>query len=155
MPRTTAMARLPMLLARVTFVQYGTAPNNYYPDQYTGRTFTGTRDTPKDVRSDHITLTSAKDGKVDTFTGLFETACAVPSTSGRAMMPSDIPEGTVMTAYFNKETKKVDGQKAQENVILAVSFNVWQGQKVAEDKRKIYFCTNDRHLQFRVWNSGR
>jgi hypothetical protein len=55
------------------------------------------------------------------------------------MMPSDIPTGTVMTAFFNRITRKNEQQKIKENVIIAISFDVWQGQKVREDKKKTYF----------------
>jgi hypothetical protein len=67
-------------------------------------------------------------------------------------MPSDIPSGTVMTAFFNTSTKKVGGQKLKESAILAIAFDVWQGRKIAYDRKKIYTCTNDRHMQFRAWN---
>jgi hypothetical protein len=131
------------------FAQYGTAPNNYYPDKYNGSTFTGTVTEAKD---DQITLKYTKGSKVDIFTGRFETSCSVPSASGRHMVPSDIPPGTVMTAFFNRDTRKVDGQKVKENLILAISFEVWQGQKIAQDKRVIHSCSTNSHLQFRAWN---
>ena len=128
--------------------QYGTAPNNYYPDKYNGSTFTGV---VTETSEDRITLTYTHGNKTDTFTGRFEAPCSVPSTKGVRMSPPDIPGGTVMTAFFNTDTKKTGGQKLKENVILAVAFDAWQGQKVAEDKKKIYSCTSNHHLQFRAW----
>jgi hypothetical protein len=67
------------------------------------------------------------------------------------MMPNDIPKGTVMTAFFNGETTRVEGQKVKENIILAIAFDEWKGQRVQEDKKKIYFCTNDKQFHFRAW----
>ncbi len=56
-----------------------------------------------------------------------------------------------MTAFFNATTKKVDGKKIKENLIIAIAFEVWQGQRATEDKKMIYFCTDQRHLKFRVY----
>ena len=100
------MRQIVILLATVfslaigVSAQYGTAPNNYYPDN-----------------------------KTETFTGVFETGCSVPARDGRRMMPIDIPTGTVMTTFYNAETKKVDGKKIKQNLIIAIAFEVWQGQK--------------------------
>jgi hypothetical protein len=41
------------------------------------------------------------------------------------MMPADTPKGTVMTAFFNATTKKVDGKRIKENLIIAIAFEVW------------------------------
>jgi hypothetical protein len=136
------------LVPTVVSAQYGTAPNNYYPDNYSGSIFTGAVD---DTADNQITLTFTKGSKTDRFTGLFETGCSVPSKNGRHMLPSDIPHGTVMTAFFNSRKKKFDGKKTTENVIIAITFEVWQGQKVAGDKKMIYWCTDERHLQFKAF----
>lgn len=66
-------------------------------------------------------------------------------------MPANIPKGTAMTAFFNTKTKKVDGKKIKENVVTAISFDTWTGHKIAKDKRKIFWCTSDQHLQFRAY----
>jgi hypothetical protein len=137
------------VLPAATLAQYGSAPNNYYPDQYTGSTFTGT---VTEVKDGQIKLTYSKKDKTDTFTGHLEANCSVPTVNGLGMTASDLTLGTVITAFFNGETKKVNGQKQKENVILAVSFEVWQGQKIADDKKKIYPCSTRHHLQFRAWN---
>ncbi len=139
------------LIATLALAQYGTAPNNYYPDNYNGSTFTGTVAETKD---DQITLTYAKPDKTDTFIGRLETACSVPraDSSGRGMNASDIPRGTVMTAFFNVGNRKLNGQKIKENLILAISFITWQGQNIAEDKRTIYLCTAGKHVQFRAYH---
>ncbi|MGA9305471.1 MAG: hypothetical protein WBW31_08715 [Candidatus Sulfotelmatobacter sp.] len=130
--------------------QYGTAPNNYYPYSYGGSIFRGV---VADNKDDEIVLTFTKGSNTQTFTAPFETGCSVPTTppGGPPIMPADIPKGTAMTAFFNATTKKVDGKKMNENVVIAISFDIWQGKKIAEDKRKIFWCTNDRHLIFRAY----
>lgn len=128
--------------------QYGTAPNNNYPDTYSGATFTGA---VTETDNGQITLTHASEDKTDTFVGRFETGCSVSSKSGRPMMPSDIPPGTELTVFFNRETKHLNGQKDSGNVIIAIAFEIWQGQKVTEDKKRIFWCTKNKNLKFRSW----
>jgi hypothetical protein len=98
--------------------QYGTAPNNYYPENYNGSTFKGA---VTDTADNHVTLTFTNGSKTDSFTGVFETGCSVPARDGRRMMPADIPKGTVMTAFFNATTKKLDGKKIKENRVFSAS----------------------------------
>lgn len=145
---------VPAFLTIVSFLpismsaQYGTAPNNYYPENYNGSIFTGV---VTDTADNQVTLTFTKGGKTDSFTGVFETGCSVPARDGRRMVPTDIPKGTVMTSFFNATTKKVEGKKIKENLIIAIAFEVWQGQRAAEDKKMIYWCTDQRHLKFRAY----
>jgi hypothetical protein len=130
--------------------QYGSAPNNYYPDNYSGSTFTGEVTA---TSGDQITLIYKKKDKTDTFIGRFETNCSVPSKDHHAMVASDIPAGTVLTAFYDRESKKVNGQKEKENVIIAIAFDVWQGQKVNDDKKLIYSCSKSTHMKFRAWGN--
>jgi hypothetical protein len=130
--------------------QYGTAPSNYYPDKYNGSSFTGIVTA---ASNDQLTLTYTKGSKTETFTGRLEAGCSVPrdDKSGRKMNAEDIPKGTSMEAFFNTVTKKVDQQKIKENVILAITFDTVNGQKIPDEKKLVYLCTNDRHVQFRFW----
>jgi hypothetical protein len=140
----TTIAFLPIIVS----AQYGIAPNNYYPDNYSGSIFTGV---VTETGDNQITLTFTKGSKTDTFTGLFETGRSGPARDDRRMIPTDIPKGTVMTTFFNTRTKKVDGKKVKENWIIAIAFEVWQGQRATDDKKMIYSCTDIRHLQFRAY----
>jgi len=135
----------------IASAQYASAPNNYYPADYTGSIFTGV---VTETSDNQITLTFTKDSKTDTFTGIFKIGCSVPAAqkSGRLMTPLDIPKGTVMTAFFDTNTKKVNGKKAKENSIIAIAFDIWQGQKIPADKKMMYWCTDSRHLQFRAYH---
>jgi hypothetical protein len=135
-------------LSIIASAQYGTAPNNYYPVNYSGNTFTGT---VTHTLGDEITLTFVKGSKTETFVGRLETGCSVPSKDGHPMRATDIPGGTVVTAFFNGTTKKVDGKRIKENVIIAIAFDVWQGHTASEDKKMIYSCTDQRQLKFRAF----
>ena len=150
MPRTLLSVWIVISMVPPLFGQYGTAPNNYYPMKYTGSIFSGE---VIEANSDQISMTYTKKGKTDTFAGRFEAPCSIPSADGRGMTTSEIPKGTVVTAFFDAETKKVDGQKLKENIVLALAFDVWNGVKTPENSRRIYFCTNDRHLHFRAWGN--
>ncbi len=136
------------LLPGLALAQFGTAPTNYYPSKYTGSTFTGT---VAEVNGEQITLSFTNKDKTDTFVGHFEASCSVPNVNKRSMTASDLPVGTVMTAFFNAETKKVNGQKHKENVILAISFNVWKGEKIRDDQKKIYLCSASPYVRFSAW----
>jgi hypothetical protein len=93
--------RILTILTTTTFLpismvaQYGTAPNNHYPDNYSGSIFTGI---VTEAGDNQITLTFTKGSKTDTFTGLFETRCSVSASDGSRMMPTDIPKGTSICA---------------------------------------------------------
>ena len=138
-----------VFVATIAFAQYGNAPNNYYPDSYMGATFTGT---VTEVKDGEITLTYTKKDKSQTFRGRLEADCNAPTANGKGMVAADLLPGTVITTFFNSETRKVNGEKQKGNVIIAVSFEVWRGEKIANDKKRIYMCTNNRHLQFKAWN---
>ncbi len=137
-------------LSIIAFAQYGTAPSNYYPNSYGGSVFKGVVTENID---NQIVLTFTKGDSTQTFTAPFETGCSVPTTppGGPPVMPADIPKGTAMTAFFNTNTRKVDGKKIKENVVIAVAFDTWQGHKITDSKKRIFWCTNDRHLQFRAY----
>ncbi len=129
----------------IGFAQYGTAPSGYYPISYGGSTFKGV---VIENQGNQILLTFTNNATTQTFTATFETGCSVPtnSPSGPPMLPANIPKGTSMTAFFNTRTKKVEGKKIKENVVIAIAFDTWNGHKIAEDKKKIYLCTSDKHV---------
>ena len=132
--------------------QYGTAPSDYYPAGYNGATFTGVVTETKN--NDQVTLVYTKGSKSATFIGRFESPCAVPGADKNYQGPAQlaIPKGTVMTAFYKVNAKKIENQKVKENIIIAISLDVWQGKRVAEDERRILLCTGPTHLQFRAWN---
>jgi len=136
------------VLCTIALAQYGTAPPNYYPSNFNGSMFTGT---VTDNRDNHLTLTYSERGKDETLSGGFEAPCSVPGSEGRHMTPGDVPKGTEMTVLFNSNTKKVDGKKTRETSIVGIIFHVWKGQTIAEDQKRIYWCTDHRYLRFRAF----
>jgi hypothetical protein len=151
--RNNILLSVLLFLPIIGSAQYGSAPNNYYPDSYTGSVFKGVVTENID---NQIVLTFTKDDSTQTFTGLFETGCSVPTTppGGPPLMPADIPKDTAMTAFFNARTKKVDGKKVKENVVIAIAFDTWKGHKMGEFKKQIIFwCVNSNHLQFRAFQA--
>ena len=137
--RVLSQGLFSLLFSIMAVAQYGTAPNGNFPANYDGDTFTGTLTA---AEGDQFTLTYTKGNKTETFVGKLGGGCSVPTTdkSDRKMTASDIPQGTVATAFFNRTAKKVDGQKVKENQLIAIRFDVWQGQKIADDKKKIWPC---------------
>ena len=146
----TALSFALLFLSIHASAQYGTAPNNYYPGNYNGSTFKGVVTETKD---NQLTLAFTTVSGTESFTGQFETGCSVPTVKkgGRAMIPTDIPKGTTMTAFFNTRTQKVDGKKIKENLIIAIAFDIWMGQKVPEDKKRIYLCVENQNVQFKAF----
>ncbi len=141
-------------VAATALAQHGTAPSNYYPQNYGGSTFTGI---VTSTNSDQITLSYAKGSKTEVFAGRLETGCSVPTKdkSDVKLHAADVPSGTVLTAFYNVVSRKVDGKKIEENVIIAISMVVWNGARIPEDKRKIYLCTEQTNLVLRFWGAER
>jgi hypothetical protein len=139
-----------MLLVPAIAGQYGTAPNGYYPQNYYGSIFTGT---VIETTSDEVTLKYKKGNKEQLFVGRFESGCSVPrgDKSGRKLMPPDIPQGTVLTAFFDKKERKIKDKKVKENVIIAIAFDVWEGKKIPDDKKLVYQCSNGGFFYFRAF----
>ena len=67
------------------------------------------------------------------------------------MEVADIPLGTVMTVFYNHGSRQEGGRKVDENRIIAIAFNEYNGQKVPEEKRLIYLCTDETQMQYRAW----
>lgn len=144
------LAAASSFFAHLASAQYGTAPNGYYPENYYGSIFTGT---VVETTADEVTLKYVKGKKEQVFVGRFENGCSVPRAdqSGRKLTPMDIPKDTVLIAFFEEKTKKVDGKKVKENVIIAIAFGVWEGKKIPDDKKMVYPCSNAGFGYFRVF----
>ena len=140
---------LSVLLLNTVFTmaaaQRGTAPLGMYPNNYNGSTFTGviTGTTP-----DSITITYDKGQKSEIFVGKFENVCSVPRSDGskHGMPASAFPKGAALTVFFNPLSTKKNGEKAKENVILAISFKAWNGHDIPDEKRRIYYCSKNAYL---------
>jgi hypothetical protein len=87
-----------------------------------------------------ITIEYSKGKKHETFVGGFDQPCSIATKDGKPMKPSDIPSGTDLTAYYNHKIKKVGSQKEDDNVIIAVTFNSFNGSSIPEASKKLYYC---------------
>lgn len=150
MKMTAAALATLLMFPAFALGQHRVAPNGYYPANYHGDTFTGEVTA---ANGDEITLTYTKGKKTQTFVGRFETACNVPKAdrSPQKLGATDFPKGTVLVAFYNAVSKKVDNKKIKENLIFAVSFDVWQGQKIPDDKKLVYRCSDSTFTTFQVY----
>jgi hypothetical protein len=128
------------LASSLTSAQHGSAPNGYYPPNYGGDIFAGVV-TATDDSTQSIMLEYSRGKKSETFVGHLDQSCSIPTKDGNPMKVSDIPSGTDLTAYYNHKTKKVDNQKQSENIIIAVTFDSFNGKPIPEASRKLYYCT--------------
>jgi len=133
----------------LAFGQHASAPNGYYPYSYNGDTFTG-KVVSVDDSSQGLTLRFENQKKQLDFVGRFQQPCAVPTKNGQPMRPSDIPLGTDLTAYYTPAKDKKTGQ--EENMIIGIALNSFNGSPIPEDKRKMYFCSaKEQPVIFRAY----
>jgi hypothetical protein len=123
---------LVLACAGVVSAQYASAPTNYYPQGYHGATFTGT---VSQMNNEAITLTYTHGSKTDTFEGYVAAPCNLPATRTTV-----VKKGAVITVFYERETIKTNGQKLKKNRILGISFQEVDGNKIADDQRKIFYC---------------
>jgi len=103
-----------LFLTATAQAQHGSAGSGYFPQGYSGDTWTGTvTGTNDDTRE--ITLTYTKGEKTEIFTGLLKTGLKATRRDGTPTewKPSDIPVGTRIVVYYMAQTKKVDGKKVK------------------------------------------
>jgi hypothetical protein len=131
--------------------QYGSAPNGYYPPGYAGSIFTGSLESAA-ADTQEMTLVYAKGNKTERFVGRLESACGWKDKDGTAhsFKGSDIPKGTILTAFYNKTTKKSDGQKTTEISIFAISYVELNGKRIPDDKRVVISCSELKFGTFKV-----
>jgi len=120
--------------------QYGRAPNGYYPSAYSGDIFSG-RVSAADEASGLITVSSKEKKKTDVFVGRLQEPCAVPSKDGKPMTASDLPIGTDVTVFFEKNMLKDGSSSTRENLIIGIMFHSWDGHPVRQTAKKMYLCS--------------
>ena len=132
--------------------QYGSAPNGYYPPGYTGSIFTGSLESAA-ADTQEMTLVYTKGNKTERFVGRLESACGWKDKDGTAhsFKASDIPKGTILTAFYNKTTKKSDGQKTTEVSVFAISYVELNGKRIPDDKRVVISCSELKFGSFKVF----
>ena len=119
--------------------QYLTAPNNYYPQNYFGSTFTGKVVQATDAS---ITLSYTHGSKTDIFVAHASSTCNLP-TSKTTTAPTPLTAielGTTVTALYNERTRKVSGLKEKDNQLIGLSFVDINGKKINGEHRAIFYC---------------
>jgi hypothetical protein len=111
MKRSLGFLSLVCLLSLPLRAQYGSAPNGYYPPNYSGSIFTGSLESAASDTQE-MTLVYTKGNKTERFAGRLESACGWKDKNGTAhsFKASDIPKSTILTAFYTKTTKKSGGQ---------------------------------------------
>jgi len=132
--------------------QHGTAPNGYYPSTYHGSIFTGSLESVS-PNPQEITLAYTKGSKSDRFAGRLESMCGWQDRDGttHSFKASDIPRGTILTAFYIPTKKETGGEKKTENSVFAISYVEVNGKKISEDKRVIIPCSEQKFTFFRVF----
>lgn len=134
------------------YAQKGTAPNGYYPVTYSGATFTGRLESTDNDKQE-ITLLYVHGSKSERFVGHFEAMCTWKGKDGgtHSFGVSDIPKGTLMTAFYKVVSKKTDAGKTSENSVFAISYLELNGKQLPEEKQLLVFCTEQQSLHFRAF----
>jgi hypothetical protein len=74
--------------------------------------------------------------KTDTFEGYVAAPCNLPATRTTV-----VKKGAVITVFYEPETTKTNGQKLKKTRILGISFQEMDGNRIADNQRKIFYCT--------------
>jgi hypothetical protein len=135
-----------------SLAQKGVAPNGYYPNSYFGATFTGVLQ-PETGELQEITLVYTKGNKSENFVGKLASPCSWKSKDGTVhrFRASEAPKGTVLTAFYQVTTNKSQGQKSQENVVVAISYAEVDGKRIPDEKRVTISCSAEPFVQFKAF----
>jgi hypothetical protein len=114
--------------------QKGTAPNGYYPGDYSGDTYTGKVVVTEERQ---ITLEYTHKSKTESFTAVAGQPCTVPAKSKPGTVKEvpllAIPKGSVITVFYStKKTKEPDGTKREAHVMIGFFFNEVNGEKLTD-----------------------
>jgi len=140
------------LIPSVLLAQHSTAPNGIYPPDFGGDTFTGTV-VATDSVNEAVNLEYKTEQRVESLSVRLNGGCAVPSRTGELMHANNIPQGTVIRAFYTPRTEKHDGAKQKVNAAFGISIVEWHGKKLSEnDRQKIYACGSQEGFRmYRAW----
>jgi alpha-mannosidase len=140
------------LMSSVLVAQHRTAPNGYYPPDFTGDTFTGTVVTT-DAANETVNLEYRIGQSTESLSVRLNGGCAVPSRTGELMHANNIPQGSVIRAFYTPRTEKHDGKKQKVYAAFGISIVEWHGKTLSEsDRQKVYPCgTSEGYRSYRVW----
>jgi len=152
MPRLASLLLIACVFSAPLEGQHGTAPNGYYPEGYAGSIFTGSLESAN-ADTQEITLVYTKGNKSERFVGRLESACNWKDKGGAAhsLTASDIPKGSVLTAFYDAHTTKSGGEKIKENFIFSLSWAEVNGKRIPEEKRVVISCSNRAFQSFKAF----
>lgn len=130
-------------ISPILFAQKGTAPPGFYPPNYHGDTFSG--EVIKVEGEKTLTLQYSHGAKTEIFTGTIADVCRAPLKSDahdlKELHLSAIPQGTVLTVFYNPEKKKAGDTTQIENVILGIRFDRVNGKTLTNPDRPVIVCS--------------
>ena len=101
--------------------QHGEVKLGYFPVCYAGDTWTGSL-TGVDDEKHELTLsyTDEKHNKTESFVGVLEDGYTVKERAGQPhlLKPSEFRLGTLITVFYCKGSKKLEGKKTPVNTIF-------------------------------------
>jgi len=104
------------------YAQRGTAEPDYYPQGYTGDTWTGEVKSTDDSKRE-IVLTYKKNYKEENFVGVLDERYAIKLKDGtmHELKVSEIPTGTRIKVYYITKTKPdASGAKVKSNQVFKI-----------------------------------
>ena len=139
--RKYTLLSITFLCASCALGQYGEAPSGYYPSAYGGDIFSG-KVTAVDEASGQITISFKEKKKAEVFVARLQEPCAVPSKDGKPMSALDLPIGTDVTVFFEKNVKRDENSSTKANLIIGIMFHSWDGHPVRQTAKKMYLCSD-------------
>jgi hypothetical protein len=112
-----------ILFTGVSMAQKGTAEPDYYPQGYSGDTWTGeVTSINEDTRE--FTLTYTKGDKSQTFVGVLPKGYKVQMKDGRdyEVTMADLMGKRIRAYYINKSKKDANGVKVKTNEVFKIKF---------------------------------
>jgi hypothetical protein len=152
--KSSALVLIVLFLSIPLLAQKGTAPSGYYPANYFGRIFTGVVE-PAPGAADEITLVYTKGNTSEKFTGRLESKCSMLRVDGVTIdfTASELPKGTILTAFYTPTTTRSSGKKSTENLIFAIEILQVRGREFLPKYLKAVRCSQRQFSEFKPFSS--
>jgi hypothetical protein len=155
MVKSSALVLIASFLSTTTLAQKGVAPSGYYPANYCGRIFTGGVEPEPGGAADEITLVYTKRNTSEKFSGRLESECSMLRVDGVTIKftASELPKGTILTAFYTPTTTKSSGKKSTENLIFAVEILQVKGREFLPKYLRAVRCSRQQFTEFKPFSS--
>ena len=154
MVKPSALVLIVLFLSAPLLAQKGTAPSGYYPANYFGRTFTGEVVPEPGATTDEMTLIYTKGNRSEKFTGRLESKCSMLRVDGIMIdfTVSELPKGTILTAFYIPTATKSSGQKSTENLVFAIEILQVRGREFLPKYLKAVRCSQQQFTEFKPFS---